>query len=281
MRIYLSNIKAIATINIILFWAVFVGLLFISGSFIVPLLPRKWSSFAYGIFGTVSAIIALVIFLRKEKQGFRNIGLMWEEATVKRFITGILIGSVLFILMLSFLFAMTDLRLQKSSVRIDGWKILGYLAFIPLGLMEELAFRSYSMIKLNRIFGLRITQVIVAIAFALYHAIGGQSLYISFLGPGTWAFVFGLAAIWSGGIAMPLGIHVALNILQSMAGMKGSYLALWTIKYQGEVTAASMATTETVGMIVQLVILIGALICTEYYLRKIKPQKLVDTSIKI
>jgi len=45
-------------------------------------------------------------------------------------------------------------------------------------------------------------------------------------GPGIWALVFGLGAAWSKGIALPTGIHVALNLSQQVVGA-----ILLTIKY--------------------------------------------------
>ena len=68
-------------------------------------------------------------------------------------------------------------------------------------------------------FGLRIAQVMTSLAFVGYHIIQGWDVQTAFLGPGIWAFVFGLGAVWSKGIALPTGIHVALNLNQLVFGM--------------------------------------------------------------
>jgi hypothetical protein len=137
--------------------------------------------------------------------------------------------------------------------------------------MEEIAFRSYPFIKLEKAFGGRFTQIIVAIAFALYHVVTGWDTRIAFLGPGIWAFVFGLAAMRSGGIAVPTGIHVALNSIQPLMGMKaGNYASLWMLDYKPGTQEAMMAKTDTIGLILQVIVLLGAIILTETYIRKRK-----------
>lgn len=135
--------------------------------------------------------------------------------------------------------------------------------------MEEIAFRAYPFLKLNRVFGLRITQFIVALVFAFYHIIQGWDIQIAFLGPAIWALVFGLAAIWSNGIALPTGIHVALNLIQQLTGIKsGAYASIWVLEHEENAPAEAIALADTVGLATQILVLISALFLTEYYLRK-------------
>jgi membrane protease YdiL (CAAX protease family) len=135
--------------------------------------------------------------------------------------------------------------------------------------MEELGFRAYPFLKLYKIFGLRITQVIVALAFAVYHIVQGWDIEISFLGPGIWAFVFGLGAIWSKGIALPTGIHVALNFLQQVVGMHGNIeQSFWVLKQQENSTAQSIVHIETMGIVVQVLVLVVAVVLTEWYIKQ-------------
>ena len=152
--------------------------------------------------------------------------------------------------------------------------MLFYLSVIPLALMEEIAFRSYPFIKLEKAFGLRIAQIIVAIAFAIYHIVTGWNTQLAFIGPGIWAFVFGLAAIHSGGIAVPTGIHVALNSVQSLVGLKtGNYTSLWIIDFKPGTPEMLMSKADTIGIILQITVLLAAIILTEIYIRKRKDPK--------
>ncbi len=254
----------------VLFWTVFILIIFITGSFIRILFQTNWHQFNYGIAGTASALFTTWQFLKNEKKSFKEIGLVWENKTALRFFIGFIIGTVLIVFILSVLLIFTNLEIEKNKTPIATSAFIGYLAFIPLSLMEEIAFRSYPFLKLNKTVGLRITQIIVAIAFALYHFISGWSVQSAFLGPGIWAFVFGLAAVWSGGIAVPLGIHVALNILQSITGMRGNENSFWILKYAEGTPENLIAKTDTVGLATQLIVFICAVALTEFYIRKKK-----------
>jgi uncharacterized protein len=263
LSIYYSIAKAI------LFWIVFIFFLYIGGS--SPLqgfVPAEWESFSYGVIGTIAAIITTILFLKFEKASFRDIGLVWESKTVYRFLIGIAIGTILLLLVILLLLGLTDLQLQRSNRAIAIKDLAIYLAFIPLALGEEIGFRSYPLLKLNNAVGLRVTQWIVAIAFAMYHMVYGWDFKVAMLGPGTWAFIFGLAAVWSRGIAIPTGIHAALNMGQAMLGMKGDNGSLLTLKYPDGVAATAIKKTETAGVVIQLFVLLLGILLTEYYLRK-------------
>jgi uncharacterized protein len=234
----------------------------------------------FGILGSFSALFITWLFLKYEKRSFEEIGLVWESGTGRRFFEGLVIGIAIFWFILLALILLTPLQLKLNTKAVDSSAFVGYLAFLPLSLMEEIGFRSYPFIKLHNRFGLRITQVIVAVVFALYHVAGGQSVPGSFLGPGVYAFVFGLAAVWSRGIAMPFGIHVALNVLQPLTGMRGEVGSVWILSYKDGVASDQMASPDTIGLAMQLIVLVSALLLTEVYIRKRASRMLEGTSDK-
>jgi hypothetical protein len=221
-----------------------------------------------GAFGVIFALFLTWLFLKYEKRSFKEIGLTWQAGTVIRFLVGVFIGSAIFGLILLALLLLTPLQLQLNNRTLGTSALIGYVAFFAISLMEEISFRAYPFLKLQSRFGLRITQIIVAIVFALYHVAGGQSVAGSFLGPGVYAFVFGLAAAWSGGIAMPFGIHLALNVLQPLTGMRGADAAIWTLKQKQAVVDNQLANPETVGLAMQIIILVTSILLTEYFIRK-------------
>ncbi|MBL0236406.1 MAG: hypothetical protein IPQ02_07260 [Saprospiraceae bacterium] len=92
---------------------------------------------------------------------------------------------------------------------------------------------------------------------------------LAFLGPAIWAFVFGLGAIVSRGIALPTGIHVALNIGQQVFGMQGENSnAIWILKQPEGSSAEAIARTDQVGLLTQILVLVLAIWATEFYIRK-------------
>ena len=264
-----SNCKHMKLISrSILFWLVFTALLYFSSSLLLHLFTGKTEQFAFGVIGSIVAYLVIWGFLKIDKSTYMEIGLVWQSGSIFRFFKGILIGTVIFFILVLLLKNFTELQFQHNPRGIDLATMLGYLIFFPLALMEELAFRSYPFIKLKKRYGIWVAQLIVAIAFALYHIVYGWSVYSAFSGPFVWAFVFGIAAIWSGGIAMPLGIHMAVNILQPMTGMKGEEHSLWILDYKTGTPEDLIARTDTVTLIIQILILCGAIIATEMYLKR-------------
>lgn len=261
--------KFIALFKCLCYWILFLISLFIIGTLISPILPAKFERFSYGIFGSLAAFIITWLFIKVEKKNFRNYQLVWKRKTVPNFLIGLIIGSLLLICIVLFLVSFSVLELKINSKQFNPLSLLWYLAIIPLALMEEVAFRSYPFLKLHNIFGLRITQIIVAVAFALYHCATGWSIENAFFGPGVWAFTFGLAAIYSKGIAVPTGIHVGLNLLQQIIGLKSGLCdSIWILDYESKTTPEAAANAETIGYITQIIVFILAIILTEYYILK-------------
>lgn len=261
------NIRVI--FKVIVFWILFVALLYGMGS-VTPLFSKTYYSLATGVFGSLIALVVTKIFLWREKKNFRDVGLFLTGSSVPKFFLGFLIGTVIIGLMVLVLVSFTTMRFTRTNIQFEFADYIGYLAILPLAFMEELAFRAYPFVRLNQKLGLRATQVIVAIAFALYHIAGGQSVYSSFLGPGIWAFTFGLLAYWSGGIAMPLGLHVAANMLQSIIGLKTTPRSLWTLEFTNGSTPEALAQVEQTGWIMHMGFLAVTLFIMEYYMGRKK-----------
>ncbi len=253
----------------ILFWISFMGVFSAVATLLAQLTANpRWHNMLYGIIGTGSAFLVTWLFLKGPKASFNDFGLVWQRKTPMRFVQGILQGAAIFIVIVMVLMVFGSGQLVRNSKGIGWWDIIFYLAFIPMALMEEVAFRAYPFVVLNRAVGLRITQVVVAIAFALYHVAGGWSLSIAVLGPFVWSFVFGLAAARSGGIAVPTGIHVVLNAAQVLIGLKGGAEPVWKISFPPEAANRALVTTDKLGMLVQIAVLLAAVIATEYFIRR-------------
>ncbi len=246
------------------------------------LIPQKFERYAHGIFGTIAAISSVWIFLRYEKKTFSDIGLIWQKRTLQKFIIGLAVGIVMGALMLYTQVLISGLQITLS----DDYNISSFIiwssALIPLAFMEEIAFRSYPFIKLNRIFGLRITQIIIAILFALYHILNGWSIGLSFLGPGIWALAYGLSAILSNGISMPTGFHYGVNLILAAISTKSGMNGIWTIDFPTKVSETALKTNENVGTAIQIGLLIICVIATELYLknRKNTANNIYETKLK-
>lgn len=262
------NLK-IKSLGVALLYCFLFRLSFGLGNFIKESIPDNYYWFVLGIFGTVSILVITWIFLRVEKKSFRDIGLNWEAKTPTQFLKGIFIGIGIACTMLLLVISFTDLIIELS----DDYELASFLffslAFIPTALMEEIAFRSYPFLKLNKVLGLRFSQVFLAILFALYH-FGEGPLINLFIGPGVWAFVYGMAAVYSKGIAMPTGLHFGVNFILASIGDKEGLAPIFTVKYSTEANPEIVEHAEFIGVIGQFVLFSCAIVLMEYYLRKKK-----------
>lgn len=230
--------------------------------------PSEYERFSYGIIGTGVALLVTWIFLRFEKRLFCHIGLLWSSQTLKRFCFGLAIGLLLATVMTLLLIQFTDLTITfATNYSITAFFILS-VALVPLAFMEEVAFRAYPFLSLRSTIGIWGAQIVIAVLFALYHVAGGESLIGSLLGPGIWAFVFGLVAMRSGGIAMPTGVHLGVNIIRAAIGQHKGISPIWTINYSTNGTPAMEQNVETIASILQIILLVACVIAIEAYRRK-------------
>lgn len=230
----------------------------------------NFKQYVMGAIGTLIAVWLSYVFLKKDNTSFSEIGLIWELKTPKRFFIGFLIGTTIAIVMITSIILLSDLKVVWKEGANVPMALFWIGAFFPLAFMEEIIFRGYSFIKLNKIVGLRLTQVIMAILFAYWHDASGATFTGQLMGPGIWALIFGIAAVWSDGLALPTGLHMAANVVQAVLGMKEDKYTIWVIDYQQEMTESMQAHTTMIGFMVQIALLILGVFMTEWYLRKKK-----------
>jgi membrane protease YdiL (CAAX protease family) len=250
-------------LKVFLYWAIFIILLFMAASQSGAIFSPKIHLFVYTLSGAAIAFMVAWIFISAERKSLADYKLVWQRDTLLKFFKGIAIGVASFLAIVLVLVLFANLEINRNPEAWTAWTLFWYLSIIPAALMEEIAFRSYPFLKLNDAFGLRVTQLTVAVVFALYHVALGWNIVTAFLGPGIWAFVFGIAAIRSNGIALPAGIHVGLNVTLTILGMGGA----------GHESLFSTSQTESdanaiVGLSTRIVVLLVGVYLTERYIRE-------------
>jgi membrane protease YdiL (CAAX protease family) len=229
----------------------------------VLMLPKTTPGLYYGIFGTAGAFLTVAFFVWLEKGTFASIGLKWDTGALPGFMGGSAIGILLFAFVIGVVCLFGGAHIKVAQGINYTQLCMGILPILPLALMEEIGFRSYPLVKLQKTYGIWATQFILAFAFAFYHMLNGWGLAISFMGPFIWAFVFGLAAMCTRGIAVPTGIHFALNLAQHLTGLKNNTTSLFTIDYQG-------TSNQYAGPAAHILVLTGACFATSLYARRKK-----------
>lgn len=209
----------------------------------------------YGLIGTTLAIVISWIFIRSEKGSFSNYGLRWRMLSLRNFLVGNLLGFFLLGSMVAILLLFTYVKFEWTNHSWPRQVWLSYLSMIPLVLMEEIVFRGYAFVKLYRRIGFLYAQLFMAVLFVLYHVVQGWEWQIALAGPGVWSLVFGWITWRTKGIAVAIGLHLALNVGQKLFGMRneveGSLFRLFG-QTPPEITESAISQTEWVGVICQL-----------------------------
>lgn len=262
----ITNIRSI-TYGIavpVVFTAVLMSTVFLS---VPPVFLALNGRLTSGLLGITVVLLVLFIFLKLERKTWGDYSLSVEKRTLSRFAVGSIAGLLLAGAMFALQAGVIGLSISFTNVDFVRFAWLS-LTLIPLAFMEELAFRSYAFIKFKDTYGVWVAQFSIAVLFALYHYVGGWTLYASFAGTFVWSFAFGLLAMKSNGIALPTGFHFGLNLALAAIGSKQGISGLITIDFAESATAAMMEANSYVGGALQLTVFIALLVFTFRYTRE-------------
>lgn len=216
------------------------------------------SKLTLAIIGVILAILVNYVFYNSTKQN-----LIPNKTTLKKTSAGLVIGVSITLILLGILLPFSELKVELNTQKNYLEALMWCLIFFPLAYMEEIIFRGTAFIKLKNTVGIRSAQLIFALLFAFYHDPTGSTFGTQLLGPGFWALIYGWAAIKSGGIAFPTGIHAGVNIVQALFGMKENVFSIWNFYYDDNITQELQNKTEFIGLIIQLCILAFGIVLTE------------------
>jgi hypothetical protein len=210
---------------------------------------------AIGAITAVGTLLLTMAFARWDKVSLRNVGAAPGRLSIPRFVVGFLLGLLLVALHVSIEAAAGHVTWTRSSSVSVGSVALSLATFVLLACREELAFRGYPLRRLNSVYGLWIAQAVVAIVFALEHVAGGATWTNALLGSGMGSLLFGMAAIATEGLAVPIGLHAAWNFGDWMHGGKDS-TGIW----QQVVPDAFARQAEITAMAGYVVVILGGAI---------------------
>ena len=153
--------------------------------------------------------------LRVERDGLGSLGLVPTRQRAVEFGAGFAVAAVLFALVALVRGAAVGADWTFDAASGACAAIVGLpLAFV-LMFPEELLFRGYAFRKAEALWGGPAALVVSSLLFGAYHVVGagywGAGALFLFAMPTLGGFVFGLAALRSGGLALPLGLHLGGN----------------------------------------------------------------------
>jgi membrane protease YdiL (CAAX protease family) len=236
-------------------------------------MPKQWSQHLLVLIAAGVTFGLTILFVRWEGLELKDVGVIPRKKSTTRFFGGFLLGLILAILQAVLLLSFAPVKLLFYSKLNFAYILSGLLLYLLIALREELAFRAYPLRSLNYKLGTFYAQLIIAIIFIAEHMIGGMTWTEAILGAGTGAILFGLAALKTKGIALPMGIHAAWNFTQWCAGFKNEPGIWQTVIEKGNETKV-----EQIGLICYLTVMWAAILIIYYYPDKKKSENLLHSS---
>ncbi len=241
--------------------------LFVLLSFFKSFVPGQWERMAHGITGTMAALLTTFLFLKYDRRRFADIGLSFEKTTFIRFLWGFATGIVIMgLLSLSVIYA-SGFRMETNANSSVLNFLMGALPLIPLAFMEEMAFRGYPLEVLKDKTGVRVSILITAVLFALYHIANGWAVQNAFLGAGAWGLLYGAAAVYGRGIALPTGMHFAANFTTAAFGTSTDSFHIWVLKQENGLDLENYEASQLATLIPQISILVLGIVAMEWVAR--------------
>ena len=174
--------------------------------------------------GLTSAFLAALLLmgsawlLRQERASIDSLGLPTDRVRVRLFGIGLVSSTAAFL----------AVAWVQSTMVGASWTFHGFPGFVAAGislatmggmvLVEELLFRGVGLRYLRALFGDTAAIVLSALAFGAYHVIGSSTWAMGtafiFLMSVAGGLLFGWAAVRSGGLALPIGLHLGGNWVQ-------------------------------------------------------------------
>ena len=211
-----------ALLSVIVFWVAYLALL-VGSSFASGLLPPRWNQLGWGVVSSAALVLLTLAMVSRDGRTLGDVGVGIGARSLPRFLVDFGIGIVTYAIDVAVIgLFVGGLRLVPVTSIDWGGVALMFATLLALSCMEELGFRGYALRTLLPSLGPWGAQALVAVAFALSHILYGWSWASVVFGVLPSAVLFGAAALASGGLAMPIGLHMALNVAQWAIGEKGS-----------------------------------------------------------
>lgn len=193
-------------------------------------IQHQFAGVPAGLFiGAITSGVTFVLtaaFVRWDRLRLEDVGAAIGKRSPLRFTVGFIMGLLLVALHTSILGFAGHVRWVRSE-GVGSLSVLTTLiAYFLLSCREELAFHGYPLRRLNTLFGLWVSQSIIALVFAAEHVAGGSSWVQALFGAGMGSLLFGMASIATRGLAVPIGLHAAWNLGDWIRGGKDS-TGLW------------------------------------------------------
>jgi membrane protease YdiL (CAAX protease family) len=180
--------------------------------------PAVWMALASGFISALLLILSAWL-LRREGASLSTLGLPTDAFRMRELGVGFLITTVLFLAVAGTQSAAVGASWHFQGARGVMQALAGFVAAASMVLAEELLFRGMALRYLRVLCGDGAAISLTALLFGAYHLIGsgdwGMGAVFRFVMPVIGGLLFGWAAVRSLGLALPIGLHLGGNWVQS------------------------------------------------------------------
>ncbi|WP_422082388.1 CPBP family intramembrane glutamic endopeptidase [Ulvibacterium sp.] len=169
----------------------------------------------------ILTLLLVIVFTRWEKLNLNDVGIVPGKKSASRFSIGFGVGLLMAVTQAMIVLSFGHFQLKLVPEITMAEIGLPLLLYVLAGSREELVFRSYSLRSLSYSLTPFLALVIMTTIFSLEHLVSGNTWQNAIIGAGTGGILFGLAALKTKGLALPLGLHIAWNFGQWSLGFKG------------------------------------------------------------
>lgn len=259
----MTKVKAGLIAKAFLFWGIFELLVIAFRT--IPLGIPKWSlGIVVGGVLTIVMILVSRLFLKYDNLTMSALGLTLAKGSYRRFFSSFVAGlAFVGCFFLGYLWLTPITVISVTDPNILDAALVSLFAMLMLSVMEEVVFRGYFLKKLESAVGIRIAIYVTSIAFGLYHGLTIDSL----TGPAVWGLWYGVLALWSKGLAVPIGFHTGANFIQALFSQKENWASgFWTFDVADEATLFTVSQVTTGLQVFMLIVGVGLV---EVYIRKV------------
>lgn len=206
---------------ILLFWAGYLVITLAVGFITSLLIPSQvWQLTAWGFVSSV-LLLALSRLLHRGSDDRDAPADAQSGFGLTALAVGLLIG------MVSFAVHLAVVRTFGGPIRFERVAGVGavatgayFLRFLATSCMEEIGFRGYPLRRLEPAIGSWPAVIVTAVVFGLSHLSYGWDLQTIALGVIPGGLLWGMSALATRGLAVPIGLHAAWNFAGWTAGSR-------------------------------------------------------------
>ncbi|MDB6053219.1 MAG: hypothetical protein JWN25_742 [Verrucomicrobiales bacterium] len=234
---------------VLLFWVAYLVILVLVSK-VKSLVPNELGQLVWGAVCSILLLALSLILLKRNARTPSDVGLGFNPASLLRLAAGGIVGLAIPGLILVIFIAFTGPFPISWSAKIHLSQVMLVISTcLTLSCMEELGFRGYPLPTLVQNIGFWQAQGTVEVAFALCHILYGWSWQSVCYGVLPSGLLFGIAAIVSRGLALPIGLHAGLNIGQWAVGDTGLLLLSLSEKQRARIATITPITGMSVVLL--------------------------------